>query len=324
MVANEYQNEDLFWALRGGGGGTFGVVTSVTMRVFEDIPTVVSELSFEMTDRDDTYWAASKETVYQARELSVNGSSAQYYLGQTVSGSPYAKLTMFSHHEKDKENIEKAFGPLLTSLKAKSVFPKFNATAYPKLSSYLAIPQGLYVGGIGYHQENILVPNELYNAPDGPDRLIDQLARIELRPGDLWVANMLGGAVNTNRHLDNAMHTGWRDAAVLLVGNRFFDPSLRAQRAVQQRVSEVEGPILQSKGLEAIAMYLNEADAHLENPQEWFWGSNYGRLLEIKHRWDPEGLFIVPLGVGSEDWDQDGMCRVRKLAGILNYFNWLL
>ena len=32
VVANSYQNEDLFWALRGGGGGTWGVVTSVTYK----------------------------------------------------------------------------------------------------------------------------------------------------------------------------------------------------------------------------------------------------------------------------------------------------
>ena len=30
IIANAYRNEDLFWALRGGGGGTWGVVTSVT------------------------------------------------------------------------------------------------------------------------------------------------------------------------------------------------------------------------------------------------------------------------------------------------------
>ncbi|KAH8198735.1 hypothetical protein TruAng_007099 [Truncatella angustata] len=31
LVANECQNKDLFWAMRGGGGSTFGVVTLITM-----------------------------------------------------------------------------------------------------------------------------------------------------------------------------------------------------------------------------------------------------------------------------------------------------
>src|SRR5262249_15626287 len=32
LVVNDHQHSDLFWALRGGGGGTFGVVTKVTYR----------------------------------------------------------------------------------------------------------------------------------------------------------------------------------------------------------------------------------------------------------------------------------------------------
>ncbi|HUJ40123.1 MAG TPA: FAD-dependent oxidoreductase, partial [Candidatus Acidoferrales bacterium] len=34
-IANPCSNPDLFWALKGGGGGTFGVVTRVTLRVRE-------------------------------------------------------------------------------------------------------------------------------------------------------------------------------------------------------------------------------------------------------------------------------------------------
>jgi FAD/FMN-containing dehydrogenase len=38
VIANPYRNEDLFWALRGGGGGTWGVVTSVTYRTHPPMP----------------------------------------------------------------------------------------------------------------------------------------------------------------------------------------------------------------------------------------------------------------------------------------------
>ena len=38
LTTNKYQNFDLFWALRGGGGGSCGVVTSVTYRTFESLP----------------------------------------------------------------------------------------------------------------------------------------------------------------------------------------------------------------------------------------------------------------------------------------------
>jgi len=38
VVANSYSNPDLFWALRGGGGGTWGVITSVTYRTHPSTP----------------------------------------------------------------------------------------------------------------------------------------------------------------------------------------------------------------------------------------------------------------------------------------------
>ncbi len=34
-IANACINPDLFWALKGGGGGTFGVVTRLTLRTHE-------------------------------------------------------------------------------------------------------------------------------------------------------------------------------------------------------------------------------------------------------------------------------------------------
>lgn len=43
VTANAYQHQDLFWALRGGGGGTFGVVTSLTMRTYP-LPTTIGTL----------------------------------------------------------------------------------------------------------------------------------------------------------------------------------------------------------------------------------------------------------------------------------------
>lgn len=37
-IANACQNDDLFWALRGGGGGTFGVVLEVSYKAERRFP----------------------------------------------------------------------------------------------------------------------------------------------------------------------------------------------------------------------------------------------------------------------------------------------
>jgi hypothetical protein len=40
-----------------------------------------------------------------------------------------------------------------------------------------------------------------------------------------------------------------------------------------------------------------------------FWGPNYARLLAVKDAYDPDGLFVVHHGVGSERWSPDGFTR---------------
>jgi hypothetical protein len=55
--------------------------------------------------------------------------------------------------------------------------------------------------------------------------------------------------------------------------------------------------------------YFNESDYFQPSWQRAFWGTNYPRLLAIKRRYDPLGLFFVHHGVGSEDWSEDGFSR---------------
>ncbi|HEY4832775.1 MAG TPA: BBE domain-containing protein, partial [Waddliaceae bacterium] len=46
--------------------------------------------------------------------------------------------------------------------------------------------------------------------------------------------------------------------------------------------------------------YLNEADYFQKNWQHAFWGKHYPRLLKIKQKYDPNGLFKCHHSVGSE------------------------
>lgn len=52
--------------------------------------------------------------------------------------------------------------------------------------------------------------------------------------------------------------------------------------------------------------YVSESNFFNRSWQRDYWGKNYSRLRAIKGRCDPDGLFFVHHGVGSEDWSADG------------------
>ena len=60
----------------------------------------------------------------------------------------------------------------------------------------------------------------------------------------------------------------------------------------------------------AVGSYVSESDFFEKDWQQAFWGSNYARLRAVKDAYDPDGLFFVHHGVGSEDWSADGFSRV--------------
>jgi hypothetical protein len=58
--------------------------------------------------------------------------------------------------------------------------------------------------------------------------------------------------------------------------------------------------------------YVSESNFFEPAWQQSFWGSNYARLQSVKAKYDPDGLFFVHHGVGSEDWSDDGFTRLTE------------
>jgi hypothetical protein len=91
-------------------------------------------------------------------------------------------------------------------------------------------------------------------------------------------------------------------------GERFNGRAIDAD--AQGRADKVHAAM---KALRACApytgAYVNECDYFQAEWQRAFWGPNYARLLAVKRRYDPDGLFTVHHGVGSETWSADGFVR---------------
>jgi FAD/FMN-containing dehydrogenase len=86
-IANPCTNPDLFWALKGGGGGTFGVVSNLTLRL-HDLPEFFGSANFTITaTSDDAYRRLIQEFVSFYGEHLFNehwGEQARFHHDNTL------------------------------------------------------------------------------------------------------------------------------------------------------------------------------------------------------------------------------------------------
>jgi len=117
---------------------------------------------------------------------------------------------------------------------------------------------------------------------------------------------------------DTAMHPAVLDAFALAIsagsGPPAFpnipghEPDLHVARHNASAISKAIDAMLQV--VPDAGSYVSESDFFHPAWQQAFWGSNYPRLAAVKRHYDPDGLFFVHHGVGSEEWSADGFTRL--------------
>ncbi|OAX85248.1 hypothetical protein ACJ72_00370 [Emergomyces africanus] len=324
ITVNEYQHTDLFWALRGGGGGTFGVVASVTVRTWPDPPMILGSVNITTSIANSKgYWSAVKEFHTALPEFSKKGASGYYFiipesppLPDIGSVSAIIIALMFADQD-DQAAVERLLQPLVAAVKKlDNVTISTSIIASPRTNEVIT---GMLQGGADQTGGAVAIGSRLISrdflvSSDGPAKLADALSRIESQQGSVITGHIVaGGQVAKNSgKVDSALNPAWRKALTHITFGYSWPSSMPfyEQQKIYEKITNVWVPILKALEPGKMGAYLNEADSHEADFQESFWGGNYRRLYAIKRKWDPTGLFISRRGVGSEDWDDDGLCRV--------------
>ena len=316
VIATPSQNADLYWALSGGGPGTYGVVISMTIRVYEDGPVGGASLSFASSNiSKDTYWNAIAAWQSQLPAIVDAGATAIYTMTPaafeiaaiTAPGKSAAQVTtMLEPYTKQLTNL----GIKFTSNVTYETTFLAHYTKYLGPLPYGPDPTAQLLGGR-------LVPRSVVE--NNNDALIDAMRSIVDNSTFYVAATALSvsqPSSNTTIHpiSANAVLPAWRSAllTVLVPSVWDFTQPRSVEEARESQLTDTLIPALTTV-TPGSGTYMNEADFHLATWKQDFYGANYARLRGIKAKYDPGDLFYATTAVGSDAWDvaDDGrMCRV--------------
>lgn len=312
-TASPCKNRDLFWALTGSGGGiSFGVVVSVTVKVFPEGPATGGILQFNLTQPD----AHDAVSVLLSGSTRLVDSGSVLYVGVTNT----SVSTIISAPQVDGPTLRNQLGYITSALNKSGIAYDLtineDPTYFQLFSRYFGpLPNGIYP--VDHLMGSRLIPRSLFSDPEKTAQLQD-VTRAITHDGD-WalsavVLNATPPSVREARS-HNSVLPAWRDALIHYTVYSSWDWSSDAEmRARQDRLTYDIIPTL--VGLTpGSGTYANEADYREENWQDEFFGANWDRLSAIKRRLDPRGLSYTPLSPGADKWTEglDGkLCRVGR------------
>jgi hypothetical protein len=345
-IANACTNPELFWALKGGGGGSLGVVTKVTLRTHE-LPEHFGVARMEVFAKSDAAYRRLIEqilTFYRANLFNPHwGEKLIFEMGNTLS------INMLSHGL-NQQQIAEAWQSFLDWLKqfpddfSLNAPPVFFAVPARKLwdPAFLKSMPGVVLadGRAGAPLENVFwSDNEQeagqflqgYQSTWVPASLLEKGS----------VKSLAHALFNATRSWEVALHlnkglAGAPAEAIKAAGDTATNPVLLESFALAIIAGEqllkhpkIEGYLPDMEKARAaeraitgatealravipnVGSYVSESNYFEKDWQKAFWGTNYPRLLAAKNKYDRDGLFFVRHGVGSEAWSEDGFTRMN-------------
>lgn len=311
VTASPTTNPDLYWALSGGGGGTFGVVVSMTTKLFPEAPVTGGRLDFNFTS-EESFWGAV--SVLQSGLTPLVDSGTVLLVGVTNSTAS----AVITAPEVDKPTLQGQLGYITSHLK-QSAIPydltvQTDPSYYDHFSRYFGpLPHGIWP--VSHLMGGRLLPRSLFESP----KLTASLAELgkSITRNNEWTISAVTLNVNhtvaQTTDTSNSVHPAWRDTLVHYTVYSPWDWSSAAE--MNQRSDRLTKEIIPA--LEELtpggATYANEADYRQADWQTAFYGPTWDRLSRIKSKWDATGVLYAPLSAGADSWQEksDGrLCRV--------------
>jgi FAD/FMN-containing dehydrogenase len=290
VTASADEAPDLFWALRGGGGGHLGVVTSFTMRTFA-APTITrAYLAWPFSAASDVVPSWLSTVPHADRRV---WSTLKLLGGRTHPSGPalFASVTWTG----PASSLDTALRPFLSQVPHPTTDSRTTDGYLDTMLAYAgcsSIPVDQCHTGPGGSLDREAFAATSHVITDAHVDMATLLDHVEAAQGSgLKEAGLsidaLGGAVDDVGPTDTAF--GHRSALTTVQYTATFDSG--PATAATAFVRGFRSAMAPSWGVGA---YVNYADASLADYQQAYFGPNAGRLAEARSTYDPDGFFTQP------------------------------
>ncbi|KAI8286579.1 hypothetical protein K4K60_000286 [Colletotrichum sp. SAR11_57] len=325
MTINEAQNTDLFWAMRGGGPGTFGVITSITFLTHPS-PAITHTFWAIRTEPDAPYLPALTAYVLsQMPALERAGMSMYCTSSRVLMDNPFPVQSLpaqiagmmgvaLLQDQSNSEAMQELWQPINATIAARWPEAMFVLQTEQFASWFDWFDKYRDARPVGYH---LIFASRLLDEAALTEDVDALAAAVEMATemvGRMTAFLVSGRGVHeaVPRGGGNAVHPAWRRAYIHAMATAQF-PAMNAT-AKREAIELVDAA---AEGLRELApemgSYINEGSVYEKDWQQAYWGANYDRLLSIKKTVDPDDVFWCEPCVGNEGWevvDEGRLCRV--------------
>lgn len=264
---------DLIWALRAGGNGNFGVVTSITFNT-QEMPKTFAAHTLKYRNLTKERFKQIIQTWFQC----TSEFEPEHFAAFVLNGKTLTILaTTFSNRNNLKESIE----PLIQIT--------VNATFSDK---HLPEAMKRYYG----RQGPILFKNAsagLYQSFNDISSIANQIFNlVQKYKGLIYQINTLGGQINDPNFEEKSCFPHRKKPYLSELQAYWEQPN--QEKALLEEFSKIQQLIL-NQGI--TAQYRNYPDINFPNYGDAYYGKNYKKLQELKKKYDPMNIFSYPQSI---------------------------
>ena len=288
--ASEKENSDLFWALRGGGGGNFGICTSYTFRVHKVGPVVVFNIGFP--------WELFDQVVAVWQDWAPNTDRG---MTSILSLKVDRTVTLIGQFTAPPEQLGNAAQLLMPFMALQPISIGINALPYVIAARMLFGVDPLNPQwAIRQHGDNQLFKSAASFAyePFPPEaitmlrKFLEEVPPLSAPPSQASMVQLLsGGGAIEDVPLDATAAYHRRSKFVVQYDGYWTAP--------QDYAPTYDWVVNMREKLLPYASYgyVNYHDATLKDFGHDYYGTNFERLVEVKAKWDPDNFFNFPQSI---------------------------